>query len=92
MHQSEVILKKAILAKDKLEKLLDRTRHSITNLDTMISKLNDPNFSKLDDSNYTSYGSLPLPGTSDLTQMAHNADKTVAVLEALIFQAMGYND
>ncbi len=84
MDQADIILNKAILLKDKLERLFINVNQARANIEVMIDKLSDGEISPQD------YGRLPLGGTSDLVNLAHSADKTNAILEVLIFQEMDY--
>jgi hypothetical protein len=79
MDQSEVILKRAIALRTKLDKLAGTLHQIRINNDTLIGKLDIPG--------PVDYGSLPLPGTADLVGLANSADNAASILEAFIFQA-----
>lgn len=79
-QQSEIverqIFNKAIILKDKFDRLTNAVNQARISLDKMLDQLDQQN---------TDYGGLPLPGVGDLVTMASSANFTAAGLETLIF-------
>ena len=73
------ILTRAELLRDKLATLCDQVLAEQSKIERMIQMLNGPT---------PDYMHFPLPGMSDVVDQASSANRTSAVLEAFIFQAI----
>jgi len=78
MNKSEVIFKKAIVLKDKLEQLAYNVHQARISADKFIGQLDKPE--EID------WGSAVNPSCSDMVSMANSVEKLSAVLNELVLQ------